>query len=109
MPEAPQKSNDLGAKYVSQAVPSLVTMLKITPEDVTQIQVWIAGGANMFEKTVSRKLPNIGFQNIEYAKRLLTQLGFVIRELDIGGDQGRKIILDCNSGMVAFSKFVKSP
>jgi chemotaxis protein CheD len=58
---------------------------------------------------LSRTTPqHIGFQNIEVAKSILVKLGFKIKHEDIGGDQGRQILIDCNTGSFAVKKFLKA-
>lgn len=109
LPEAPGPLSTIGARFVSQAVPSLMVLLKIKPEDVRKIEVYIAGGGNMMTQLSKTNVTHIGLQNIAAAKKYLHLNGFKVRELEIGGDDGRQIYVDCTSGTVSVKIFPKVP
>ncbi len=101
LPEAHESSFVINAKYVSQAVPSLMALLKVKEGDVSEIEVSIAGGGNMMSQLARENVDHIGLQNIAAAKKYLTKYGFKVREVDIAGDIGRKMFIDCTSGTVS--------
>lgn len=108
LPEAKVASTLIGAKFVSQAVPSLMALLKIKPENIKEIEVHIAGGGNMMSQLSRQNIDHIGTQNITAAEKYLEMNGFRIRSADVGGEEGRQMILDCTSGKVLVSKLQKA-
>jgi chemotaxis protein CheD len=108
LPRAPVATTQIGAKYVSQAIPSLMAMMKISEEDIPKIEVRVAGGANMMVQLARSNPHHIGIQNSETAKELLEKLGFKIKVMEVGGDQGRQICVDCDTSEITIKKFVKS-
>jgi chemotaxis protein CheD len=108
LPESPTSTTQIGAKYVNQAIPSLLAMMKISKDDISKIEVVLAGGANMMQQLSRSNPQHIGFQNTETAKSNLIKLGFNIKHEDIGGDLGRQIIIDCNTGYFSVKTFSKS-
>ena len=57
----------------------------------------LAGGANMFANNESK---TIGVRNIEAAEQLLNELEVPIVARHLGGDQGRRMLLDTHTGRV---------
>ncbi|MDD4976848.1 MAG: chemotaxis protein CheD [Bacteriovorax sp.] len=108
LPEANESTFLIGAKYVSQAVPSLIALLKVRPENIKEIEVFIAGGANMMSQLARQNVDHIGLQNLAAAKKYLELNGFKFREIDVGGEEGRQMLIDCTSGQVSVSRFQKT-
>lgn len=93
----------LGAKYVTQAIPSLISLMKIKDEsDKKQIEVFLIGGANMMEQLLQSH-SNIGIMNVHVAKKLLKEKGFKIKSEEIGGKHGRHVTIDCSTCKVHIS------
>ncbi len=59
----------------------------------------VFGGSSMFQEKVS--FYNVGGRNISLAKDFLTNKGISIRTTDTGGNLGRKIIFDTNTGIIS--------
>jgi chemotaxis protein CheD len=93
LPDAPQAQDELSARYVSQAVPALLTLLGATEADYPDIQVVLAGGATMLNAHSSRL--QIGQQNIDAARRHLRKCGLNVQYCRIGGKCGRTLTVDC--------------
>ncbi len=108
LPEAYAPSFDISAKFVSQAVPSLMVLLKITNKDIKEIEVFYAGGGNMMSQLARKNVDHVGLLNIAAVKKYLSEQGFRYKELDVGGEVGRQILVDCNSGEVTVHRFQKS-
>lgn len=108
LPDAPAETSNIGAKFVSQAVPSLMALLKIKPDDVKEIEVFYAGGGNMMTQLSKRNVDHIGLLNIAAAKKYLSAKGFKYKELDVGGEVGRQIFVNCTSGDVYVNRFEKA-
>ena len=107
LPDAPETTFVISAKFVSQAVPSLMALLKVKPDDIKEIEVFYAGGGNMMSQLSKRNVDHIGLLNIAAAKKYLSANGFNYKELDVGGDVGRQIFVDCTSGDVFVNRFEK--
>jgi chemotaxis protein CheD len=108
LPEAYGPTSVIGAKFVSQAVPSLMALLKVKPENIKEIEVSIAGGANMMSQLSRKNVDHIGSLNLAAAKKYLELNGFKFREIDVGGEEGRQMFIDCTSGQVTVLKFQKA-
>ncbi|WP_413289667.1 chemotaxis protein CheD [Bdellovibrio sp. HCB337] len=104
LPDGSEQIYRLSARYVALAIPSLMTMMEITPADVGKIEVHIAGGGNMHEPVVQVKTAPIGQQNYEKARALLKEKGFRIQTEDVGGDTARQIIVKCGTAEVIVRK-----
>jgi len=107
LPESPLATNSIGAKYVSQAVPSLVAMMRIRPEDISEIEVVIAGGGNMMTQLSRVNSDHIGSQNTKAALKYLAAHGLKIKKMDVGGEEGTQIVVDCSTGTVSVFKLPK--
>lgn len=93
----------LGAKYVTQAIPSLIALMKIKNEiEKKQIDVFLIGGANMMEQLIQSH-SHIGIMNVDTARKLLKENGFKIKCEDIGGNYGRHVVIDCSTCSVHVS------
>ena len=93
LPEAPEPLADIGARYVSQAVPSLLRAMGACQADYADITVILAGGASMFQ-TNSEHL-QIGRRNVEAAQKYLRQCGLNVCVSELGGHCGRQMLIDC--------------
>ncbi len=95
LPNAPASENGMGARYVSQAVPSLLTAMGVSAGDRKDVDVVLAGGASMFGP--GSALLQVGRQNIVAALSTLQQFGLRVACSDLGGFGGRQLIVDCKS------------
>lgn len=93
LPECPQMQEEFGARYVNQAVPSLLRLLGATKADYADIEVIVAGGATMLNGCSSRL--QIGQQNGDAARKHLRKHGLNISYCRIGGKCGRTMSIDC--------------
>ena len=107
LPEAPGTDNALGARYVSQAVPSLLRLMGVRQADYADIDVVLAGGASMFGPRNGRL--QIGRQNAEAAQKYLDQCGLHVSFCALGGRHGRQLLIDCASRSYAVTDVVTQP
>ena len=107
LPEAPGTDNALGARYVSQAVPSLLRLMGVRQADYADIDVVLAGGASMFGPRNGRL--QIGRQNAEAAQKYLNQCGLHVSFCALGGRHGRQLLIDCASRSYAVTDVVAQP
>ncbi|MGZ3789992.1 MAG: chemotaxis protein CheD [Bacteriovorax sp.] len=108
LPESNGPSHAISAKYVSQAVPSLMALLKVRPENIKEIAVSIAGGGNMMSQLSRKNVDHVGTQNLAAARKYLEMYGFKYIEVDVGGDDGRQMFVDCTSGSVSVLRLQKA-
>ena len=104
LPDAPQAQEELSARYVSQAVPALLTLLGASEADYPDIQVVLAGGATMLNARSSRL--QIGQQNIDAARRHLRKCGLNVQYCRIGGKCGRTLTVDCATSSFIVNEIV---
>ncbi|MTV36171.1 chemotaxis protein CheD [Duganella radicis] len=106
LPESEQASGELGARYVSQAVPSMLRLIGATAADYADIEVVLAGGATMLNGCSSRL--QIGQQNADAARRYLRKYGLNVAYCRVGGKSGRTLNIDCATGAYLVQEIVTS-
>lgn len=94
LPEIPVKSFKIDGKFVDQAVLSLMAMLKLRSENLHEVAVVLAGGANMTKPDCINSEELVGSSNVQVAKRELEKFGFKIEYSDCGGLEGRVMQID---------------
>ena len=107
LPEAPGADNALGARYVSQAVPSLLRLMGVRQADYGDIEVVLAGGASMFGPRNGRL--QVGRQNVEAAQKYLERCGLAVSFCALGGRHGRQLLIDCARHSYAVTDVVVAP
>jgi len=88
-------------KYGNVAIDKLVKNMELMNCDKNNLVAKIFGGSSLSIGTL-----NIGGKNIDLAKNMLSELGIKIVSESIGGNLGRKILFDTETGDV-FMKFIK--
>lgn len=104
LPETSEEIFENSAKYVNEAVPSVIKLLNLSTKDMNEIEVFIAGGGNMMPYLIGKNIDHVGILNIKAAKKYLEISGLKFSELDVGGDGGRQMFVDCNTGEVTVKK-----
>jgi chemotaxis protein CheD len=94
LPEAPSKTAEIGGRFVTQAIPSLIALMKIKPEDIQDLVVIVAGGGNMTQSNSKKMDSLVGTHNFATAERELKKLGFRKLQLYKANEEGRRIIID---------------
>lgn len=102
----PGAGQGVGAKYVSQAVPSLIRLMKILPENISAVRVEIAGGGLVLGP-LGREGMHIGSENVRAAREILNESGFEIHGDQTGGSASRKMQIDCQTGDVTVNELAK--
>jgi len=97
LPESPERTFIIGARYVDQALPSLIALMRIKPGDFAKVEAVIAGGGNMTAPECADASELVGGRNSEVALRLVEAAGFRLLYTEVGGDQGRCIKIDGSS------------
>lgn len=98
LPQSPEKIFTIGARFVDQAIPSLLLMMKVKQEQYSELTAVIAGGGNMTSVTGNSKSENlVGAKNFASAQALMKSLGIKILHSEAGGQEGRKMTVDSNT------------
>lgn len=85
-------------RYADYALPYIIDKMNHMGSCKSDIVAKIIGGASMFRRK-SNTL-NIGNKNIESVRNILKKNNIKIEAEEIGGETGRTIIFDLNSGIV---------
>jgi chemotaxis protein CheD len=104
LPKAPGNVDHPG-KYADTAIPALIADFdrRLGQNSRQRLFAKLAGGASMFqvESTILENSQlNIGQRNQETIERILGELAIPILARDLGGNFGRRLILDTVSGNV---------
>ena len=108
LPEAPGAACSIGAKYVTQAIPSLLTLMHAKDADPASIEAVLVGGANMMHSLQPARHSPIGEQNAITAERLLAKLGLKVVHADVGGECGRQLSIHCSEHRYAVKQISRS-
>jgi chemotaxis protein CheD len=95
LPESPHEPAGEGAKYVTGAVPTLLSMMGMERARQDEVEAVIAGGACMVQHATPPRHGLIGEQNARMAQRLLAETKIKVVHVDVGGESGRQLIIDC--------------
>ena len=90
---------DAPGKYVDTAVPDLVDAMVEHGADRSRIKARLAGGSAMFE--FSSADGGVGKRNIVAAEAALAERDIPIVAADTGGDYGRSLTLDVETGSLS--------
>ncbi|QGZ63994.1 chemotaxis protein CheD [Paraburkholderia acidisoli] len=101
----PQAGN--GAKYVIEALPKLLAMMHASDAPEGEIEAVLAGGANMMHHRTTLHEP-IGELNVRMAKQLLADSRVKVVHVDVGGECGRQLTIDCEQHHYAVRHFSRA-
>ena len=93
LPEGTPDDAGHGGRYVSNAVPSLLSAMGVRREHYGEVEVVIAGGARMLR--LAGDGGAIGRRNVLAAHAHLAARGLSLAFEDVGGCHGRRLTLDC--------------
>jgi len=94
------KNKSNRAKFVNTAIPDLIAKLEEMGADRRFVKAKIMGGAHMFGFSENNRIFNVGSRNVEKAQEVLHQLRIRIVGEDTGGNYGRSIYFDLETGEV---------
>jgi chemotaxis protein CheD len=104
-PPGPGKSA-ASAKYVIDALPALLAMMNAEHAPEGEIEAVLAGGANMMQHRTPIHEP-IGEQNARMAQQILAVAGLRVVHMDVGGECGRQLTIDCEQHHYAVRRFTR--
>lgn len=87
-------------KFADTAIPRLLRELKTLGMRQERLEVYVAGGSNMFMSCTDKRLTLIGDKNVQEVKRILEELGIPILFEDTGGGCGRTMLFDNRTGQL---------
>ncbi len=87
-------------KYADTAIPALLSRLAESGGRLGSLQAFLVGGAQMFPMGNVR-IASIGDQNVEAARKILTESKIPIVFQDTGGKVGRTVLFDNSTGQVS--------
>lgn len=87
-------------KYADLAVPILLSKMKDLGCDKRNIEGKIVGGASMFQFADSKTISDVGKRNIKAVKDVMKEEGITILASEVGGHQGRTMIVNAENGIV---------
>ncbi len=100
----PEEFNSKGmekpGKFADTGIPALLQMLEQAGASRDRLVFAMAGGAQVFKfGAASESKMDIGGRNVLAAKRAIQNLGLKLVAEDTGGNSGRTVIFDMNSGV----------
>jgi chemotaxis protein CheD len=87
-------------KFADIAIPMLVKRLEEMGANKRVLKAKIAGGASMFSFPDRNPLMDIGGRNGRAVKEVLTGMNIPVISEDLGGNSGRTMIIEAESGKV---------
>lgn len=105
LPESALRAPAPSAKYVTDALPSLLQLMGAARADHAEIEAVVAGGACMVQPVRVAPYGLIGEQNARMAQRLLAEAGIRVIHVDTGGTHGRQLSIDCHAQQFAVRTF----
>jgi chemotaxis protein CheD len=101
LPESSKFTNNTNPmKYADLAIPMLLDRMLELGAKKTNITAKIAGGASMFQTSDKSPLMDIGNRNAQAVKEILEKLNIKVVAEDLGGNYGRTMIIDAETGKV---------
>ncbi len=104
LPEPVLRTDALGGKYVTQAIPTLLNLMNVDPSQYREIDAIITGGGNMTNPKVTGPQDLIGFMNAKTAREELRKLRIRLIHEEVGGLEGRRILVNCTTGKFEIEK-----
>ena len=93
------KSTEHPLRFIDNAIDAMISALEKLGAVKINLEAKIVGGANMF-KVFDKNPESIGIQNAEAAKKKLEKEGIKIIANDTGGNVGRSVTFDLETGLV---------
>ena len=90
-------SSESPGKYADTALPELIRLIEQMGGKSANLTAKMAGGANMFVTSTTNA---IGAQNVSMVESLLKIAGIPVLGRDCGGQQGRRLAFDVQTGNV---------
>lgn len=93
-------------KYADIAVKNLISTMVTEGSSIVNMQASCIGGASMFQNN-HHKCESVGIKNYKMVKKELADLGIPIVIKAVGGNSGRRVVMNCTSGDITISTLQK--
>ncbi len=107
LPQSPDVAGRHGARYVNQAVPSLLALLGVRRDERPEIEVILAGGAGMFGPAGLSS--GVGASNVAAARQVLAEFDLMVHHDATGGRRARMMRLDGTDHSFSIIKLDRQP
>lgn len=91
-------------KYADLAIPLILKELKCKGSIKNNLVCKVAGGASMFNFSDKRIISDVGKRNYEAVIKILNDEKIPIVAKDVGGNKGRTMSVDAETGLVNIKK-----
>lgn len=99
LPDSTQaRASDNPAKFADTGIPLLINDVIALGASRSRLVAKIAGGAQMFAFSNATDIMKVGFRNADTCKLILKKNGIRVIAEDTGGNFGRTVSIDLNSG-----------
>ena len=98
LPDSQGRQPSAAGQFADTAIGQMLKLLSESGVSIRDLVAKIAGGAKMFDHGGPLQ---IGASNSEAVEKALAAAGIRIAARHLGGNQGRRIILDCATGDMA--------
>jgi chemotaxis protein CheD len=95
-----ENGNHVKTKFADSGITALVEALIKAGASRARMKAKIAGGASMFTTNGTSSVHEVGKRNIESSKETLKSLGIDLVANDTGGNKGRTIVFDIETGQL---------
>ncbi len=101
LPEAPKGSLDNPGTYADTGVNELIARMALLGATVERIKVAYIGGAQVAKfGSQPSKAAQFGERNVEVVKQEVEKLGLAVVDSATGGNMGRSVVFETNSGVI---------
>lgn len=100
--------DDRPSRYVDQAVPRMLELLEVGPDDISALVAVVGGGARMMEADKVYLKFVVGDENLRMARKTLEEAGIHIVAFEPGVDRGTKMRIDCRTGGFEIERLPKA-
>lgn len=101
LPESTGFSNQSNPmKFADLAIPLLIEKMMVKGSNKNRLKAKIAGGASMFSFSDKSPIMDIGNRNVKAVKNILNEANIAIISEDVGGNSGRTMIVEAETGKV---------
>lgn len=103
-----ENGNHARTKFADSGIADMVEALLKAGVSRARLKAKIAGGASMFISNGRSSIHEVGKRNIESSRDTLKALGIDLIAHDTGGNKGRTIIFDIDTGQLTIKTVDKS-
>ncbi len=100
LPDSTQaRASDNPAKFADTGIPLMLNEVMALGASKSRLVAKLAGGAQMFAFANATDIMRVGSRNAEAVKQILQRNGIKVIAEDTGGNYGRTVQIDLNTGV----------